>query len=144
MSSSNTLQLVNERRWRRGFANLLRKENGMWWGTRRWWVQSLVWLLTLNGFIAFLIWLVPVLDPGGETVSPSEGLEVFMVFLGFFGAIGVMVLTQGAIVGEKRSGTVAWILSNPVSRSAFILSKLIGNAMGILAIHSSTNAMRVR
>lgn len=92
-----------------------------------------LWLLILNGFIAFILWLVPVLNPG-EAPSPSEGLEVFMMFLGFFGAIGVMVLTQGAIVGEKRSGTAAWILSNPVARSAFILSKLIGNAMGILAI----------
>jgi ABC-2 type transport system permease protein len=37
-------------------------------------------------------------------------------------------------VREKQTGTAAWILSNPVSRAAFVLSKLIAHAVGILAI----------
>jgi ABC-2 type transport system permease protein len=44
----------------------------------------------------------------------------------------VITITQGSIIGEKQSGTAAWILSGPVSRAAFILSKLIGNAIGFL------------
>jgi ABC-2 type transport system permease protein len=37
-----------------------------------------------------------------------------------------------AIVGEKRSGTASWVLSKPVSRTAFMLSKLVPNAVGVV------------
>jgi ABC-2 type transport system permease protein len=134
MSSSNSLQLVNERGWRNGFTNLLRKENNRWWGTRTWWVQSLIWLLLLNGSIAFLLW-GPSLGPKAHSQSVlgySEGLLFFMSVKGVFVAIGVIILMQGVIINEKQLGTAAWILSKPVSRSAFILSKLAANAIGIL------------
>ena len=48
------------------------------------------------------------------------------------GAIGGVILVQGALVGEKRSGTAAWVLSKPISRPAFFLAKLIANAIGTL------------
>ncbi|HEU5088799.1 MAG TPA: hypothetical protein VFT99_15195, partial [Roseiflexaceae bacterium] len=48
------LQAVNERGWRRGFANLLRNENRMWWGTRKWLVHLLLWLVVLNGLILLI------------------------------------------------------------------------------------------
>ena len=60
MSSGKTLQPVVEHGWRSGFANLLRKENSLWWGTRKWWVQTLVWLFISNGIIAFILWGHPV------------------------------------------------------------------------------------
>jgi len=41
---------------------------------------------------------------------------------------------QSAIVGEKNSGTAAWIMTNPVSRGAFILAKLVANGFAILTI----------
>ena len=53
MASDSTLQLVTERGWRSGLANLMRQENGRWWRARRWWVQSLVWLGVLNGILFF-------------------------------------------------------------------------------------------
>ena len=46
----------------------------------------------------------------------------------------VIVITQGAIIGEKQSGTAAWIMSAPVSRSAFILAKLVANALGFFVV----------
>jgi ABC-2 type transport system permease protein len=45
-------------------------------------------------------------------------------------AVGVIVTTQGAIVGEKHRGTAAWILSKPVTRTSFLLSKLTAYAIG--------------
>jgi ABC-2 type transport system permease protein len=36
------------------------------------------------------------------------------------------------VVGEKRNGTAAWVLSKPASRPAFIVAKLIPNALGVL------------
>jgi ABC-2 type transport system permease protein len=45
----------------------------------------------------------------------------------------VVIIMQGVVVGEKRGGTAAWVLSKPVTRPAFILSKVIANSLGVLA-----------
>ena len=129
MSSTSALQQATDRGWRSGFANLLRKENSLWWGTRKWWVQSLIWLVIVNGILAIILW-------ADSTDSPPalEAVEPFIMIHGSMTAVGVMVLAQSAMVGEKRSGTAAWIMTNPVSRSAFLLSKLVGNAVGIFAV----------
>jgi len=101
--------------------------------TGRWWMQSLLWLLIANGFLAIVLWVLPVVDP--EQVSDGVGnfgLVTFVQMMSNLPLFAVIVITQGAIIGEKQSGTAAWILSAPVSRSGFILSKLISNAIGFL------------
>jgi ABC-2 type transport system permease protein len=144
MASNSTLQLVNERGWRSGFANLMRQENGRWWRTRRWWVQSLVWLVALNGIVVFALWIAPMIGSGEAEAgdvqarwkfneeASAEVFALMLQFMGIFPVFGVLVMAQGAIVGEKQAGTAAWILSGPVSRAAFILSKLVANAIGFL------------
>jgi ABC-2 type transport system permease protein len=134
MSHSETIQLVNESGGFRGFANLLRKENSLWWGTRKWWSQILIWLLISNGLIALIVWVIPAFDSTMSIPPASETMKVFLMTHGAFATIGVMILSQSAIVEEKRSGTAQWILSNPVSRSAFVLSKFLGNALAIMVI----------
>lgn len=57
---------------------------------------------------------------------------ILNIFLGMAPPVGIAILMMGAIVEEKRSGTAAWILSKPISRTAFVLSKLIGNGIGVL------------
>ncbi len=37
------------------------------------------------------------------------------------------------ILGERLSGTAAWVLSKPLRRPAFILAKLIAHGLGLLA-----------
>ena len=129
MASASVLQPVRERGWRQGFANLLRKENGEWWHTRRWWLQSLLWLLIINGILAVGIWVVPIFEPA-EAVGTMENLGIFIQLMAWFPMFAVIVIIQGAVIGEKQSGTAAWIMSAPVSRSAFILAKLVANAIG--------------
>jgi ABC-2 type transport system permease protein len=131
MANEQALQMVAERGWRRGFANLLRQENAQWWRTRRWWVQSLFWLALINGSLGILLWIAPLLYPDAA-VGLSKKLELFTRALGWWPMFAVITITQGSIIGEKQSGTAAWILSGPVSRAAFVLSKLIGNAIGFL------------
>ena len=131
MASANNIQLLDERGWRQGFANLFHKESGAWWRTRRWWVQSLLWLLIVNGILAIGLWVVPVVAPE-EAGDVVENLGMFVELMALFPMYAVIVITQGAIIGEKQSGTAAWILSAPVSRSGFILSKLFANAIGFL------------
>ncbi len=131
MSNINTLRMVEERGWRQGFANLLHKENGEWWHTRRWWTQSLLWLLIINGILAIGLWVVPVMDPE-EVLDVTEKTGTFLQLMTFFPMFAVIIITQGAIIGEKQSGTAAWVLSAPVSRSAFVLAKLVANGLGFL------------
>ncbi|NLF11430.1 MAG: ABC transporter permease [Anaerolineaceae bacterium] len=127
MSSGNSvMQLETGTGWTRGLNNLLRGELGRWFGTRQWWVQVLIWAAVANG--------IPLMAVLGA--PDSAGMELpmlFNVFLGIGAPIGVCILMQDAIVGEKQSGTAAWVLSKPVSRLAFLTSKLVGNGLGIAA-----------
>jgi len=131
MVSAGVLQPVQESGWRRGFANLLRKENGEWWHTRRWWTQSLIWLLIVNGILALGVWVLPTVAPE-EEIDTIDNLGIFVQVMAQFPMFAVIVITQGALIGEKQSGTAAWIMSAPVSRGAFILAKLVANALGFL------------
>ncbi len=130
MSGSSAFVLVEESGWRAGLRNLFRAEFQSWWRTRKWWVQSLIWIGAID-FILLTVVLVSRSDPAAAMPS-SELLVLFSVFGGLFPTIGVNILMQGAVVGEKQSGTAAWILSKPVSRSSFILAKLFGNALGVV------------
>ncbi len=135
MASNEVFQRVDEHGWRAGFANLLRKENRDWWGTRQWLVQAIIWAAILNGILATVL-LAPA--KGTEAVSSGDkavlGLTVFFAVAGIALSIGAIIIGQDEILDEKRSGTVAWILSKPVSRVAFILGKLVSNAVSILVI----------
>jgi ABC-2 type transport system permease protein len=134
MVNDQTLKPVMERGWVSGFANLLRKENSLWWQTRRWWIQIVVWLLISNGLIGFILWAVPAFDPSESVPAAGEMLSIFINMHATFAMIGAMVLSQGLIVNEKKFGTAAWVLSNPVSRAALILSKLVGQGLALLVI----------
>jgi len=140
-----------------GFANLWRKENGTWWCTRRWWMQSLIWFLVLNGLLATVLW-APWLQPAPtneaqKTASEFTSLEqapdvlsgiiqdkatagvfVFMLMSGIALPIAAVITAQDVIIAEKQSGTAAWVLSKPVSRPAFILAKLLAHGLAFLAI----------
>lgn len=124
----SALHPVVARGWRAGFANLLRRESGVWWGTRKGLVHLLLWLTVLSGF-----GLLGALsqESGQVLTAASRVLKTVTVFFGFgtFAAVaGVVISAQGALIEEKQLGTAAWILSKPVSRSAVILSKLIAYA----------------
>jgi ABC-2 type transport system permease protein len=130
--------------WLAGSGNMIGKELGEWFGTRRWLSQLLIWLTIINGFLAFLLFGLPAL----ETIMPDiqaaqenilSGLppEIGSVMMFFsiavrIGTMGAIVLTQDEVIQEKQSGTVAWILSKPAARSAFILTKLLSNTIGVL------------
>lgn len=119
--------------WLSGFGNMLRMENGKWWGTRHWLTQALYWLLAVNGIVAMPLIVAPMMDPGA-TVSVMSGLDIFMPIMAGVTAFGVVIAMQSSIIGEKQSGTAAWVLSSPITRSAFILSKLVANALGLLFV----------
>jgi len=116
--------------WRGGLANLVRKELGQWWGTRMWWIQTLIWVVLLNG-VATVVMLEGAGMPAGEVVT--EAVQTFLLMGAITIGIGVVLTIQGAVVGEKELGTAAWVMSKPVSRASFVLAKLIGYSVGFLA-----------
>ncbi|MBM3121774.1 MAG: hypothetical protein FJZ97_06270 [Chloroflexi bacterium] len=123
MSASASLLVPSRSRgWRTGLGNLLSKELAGWWRTRRWWVQCLVALLLLNGIMA--------LNMKGS--DPSNAGLNFLISAGLSAPIAAMVLASDSIFGERHSGTAAWVLSKPMRRQAFILSKVVAHGLGML------------
>jgi hypothetical protein len=59
MSANLEFQPVKEWHSLRGFANLFRKENRAWWGTRRWWMNALLWSGGLGGLVSMMLFILP-------------------------------------------------------------------------------------
>ncbi len=143
MASNLTLNPTTNHHWFNGFGNIFSEVNHKWWGTKHWLIQTLIWMVIINGMLAMIVLPKPKFDPSQPPPSEAElaemkagvadtGIGLFIVFAGMFGACGAVVLAQDALIGEKRSGTAAWVLSKPVSRTAFFLAKLTADAIGIL------------
>jgi ABC-2 type transport system permease protein len=129
-TANSQFQMVQERGWQRGLSNLLRGELSSWFRSARWLKHFVVWLLIVNAFMVIFVYAASESAAAGEEGPPL--LFMYGIFGGMFVAIGAMIIVQGAIVGEKRSGTAAWVLSKPVTRTAFVVSRLIGNTVGVL------------
>src|SRR4030066_732137 len=144
MASNVALHPTRNHRWFSGFGNIFSKENHLWWDTRKWLIQVAIWLVLINGVVLFISVIFPNLPKTKEelqTLSASEaaavkaeiakqGLNMFFVFSGLIAGAGVVVFAQDALIGEKRSGTAAWMLSKPVSRTAFLLGKRAADGIG--------------
>ena len=61
-----------------------------------------------------------------------EPIFMYGIFGGMFVAFGVMIIMQRVLIAEKNSGTAAWVLSKPVTRTAFVVSRLVVNSLAIL------------
>ena len=125
MSGNRDFEMVSERGWRRGFNNLLNNELSRWWKTRMWWMQCLIWV----GMIGFMLGAVMF---GSPDFNLTDSVMFYTIFGGMFPAIAVIIIMQGVLVGEKKDGTAAWVMSKPAARPAFILSKLLANSLGVL------------
>jgi ABC-2 type transport system permease protein len=123
--TTNTSQLnrTSERNWSAGLGNLSRMETAKWVKTRQGVIHLGLWMLIINGLMAIIISTAGEELEAGQTIV-SASIDPFIGITSWFTAIGVSVIAMGAIVGEKRSGVAAWILSAPVSRTAYFTSKL--------------------
>ena len=140
-AGNEVFQRVAERGWSRGLGNLWQGEFSQWFRSSRWLKHLALWLVLVN--LMMLIMAITsreVREEGGEL---PEFLFFFGIFGGMFVAFGVMIIMQRTIVGEKREGTAAWVLSKPVTRSAFVVSRLLGNTLGILVTSTLIPAVLV-
>lgn len=128
MTSNLALTPVKDHGWMNGFVNLLRKENHSWWGTRAWFLQTLIWIALIDGVTYSEA--SSARAGGSQSMTP---LGYFFLFAGLFPVIGVIILGQEALFEERKAGTAAWVLTKPVSRAAFLFSKLGAYALRMLA-----------
>lgn len=125
MAGNSEFQLVQARGWTGGLNALMKLEFGRWFGTRLWLWQALIWTLISGGVLAGVLFS----EPGAPT---SDALMIYGIMGGMMPAIAVVIIMQDVLVGEKESGTAAWVLSKPASRTAFVLSKWAAAMVGVL------------
>jgi len=152
MTANLEFQKVSESaRWR-GFSNLFHKENRSWWGTRRWWINILLWPAMICGVLGLALFVFPTVlqavdDPGiaalgGPVPFALEiGRTIFFELGTMAFAIGAIILCQDLIVEEKNSGVTEWLLSKPVTRRAYLLSKLAANLISLLVLTIAVPSM---
>lgn len=114
-----------------GLGNLVSKEFGRWWTTRRWLIHALLWLTLIDG-ISSIVMAFP--DGMGTDEHLVESVYTFFGLGVIALGIGIVVSVQGSIIGEKELGTAAWIMSKPVSRASFVLAKLVAETASFLIV----------
>jgi len=141
MASNLALTAVKDRRMLNGFGNYFRMNSFKWWGTSHWLKQFVIWFLIVNGpwVASIIVKIIASLAGDAQQTQATGGdsagqvLMMFFAMGALFTAIGVVVQAQNAFIQGRESGTIAWVLSKPVSRPAFILAKLAADSLGILA-----------
>ena len=122
------MEHVTSRGFLSGLGNLVRMESGRWIGTHRWLTNSLIYLSLFQS----LIFLVVLSSP--YKYYPGIGLNQLVQLAQFIVPIGVVVMLQNEVIKEKELGTMAWLLTNPVTRSSVIVAKYIVNIPCVLAV----------
>jgi ABC-type transport system involved in multi-copper enzyme maturation permease subunit len=126
MSTNETLLVQRRTRgWRMGLGSMLSKELAAWWKTRRGWVQCLVALVVLNGGLALN------LNSNKGPNAVQNATMALIITAGLWVPLAAVSLAQDAILGEKHSGTAAWVLSKPLRRPAYVLAKLMADGLGM-------------
>ncbi|MBA2679609.1 MAG: ABC transporter permease subunit [Ktedonobacteraceae bacterium] len=115
-----TLQPVQAAGWRSGLANLWRKESQHWQQTWLW--QAVIWASLLSGFTAIAGFASHRPALPASPASPGILMLMFLFFI-LFTSFGTVIMVHSKLLDEQQSGTMAWILSKPVTRAAFLLSK---------------------
>jgi len=158
MTTDNEITASDDYGQMAGFRNMMRKENARWWSLKSLVFQMVVWLVVLNALVAILLFIVPAIDnnaasqqaantSGGSVPAPSaaavsdakmkvanSGMGMFFQLAGFAVFIGAVIFGHDTLLKERESGTAAWLLSKPISRKAFVLSKVSAVVIGVLVI----------
>lgn len=144
MENTIRARKVNDRGWLVGFGNLFQASSAGFWHSKKWIIQALVWLIILNAVLT-KIWstptdIIPELLVGYKASFSIEllvqnplGLALmnFFLFAGILPAVAAVIAGQDALIGERQSGTAAWVLSKPISRTAYIFSKMAASTVGL-------------
>jgi len=118
-----------------GFGNQLRREVASWSGSGRWWRRTLVWTGILAGLFALMHWVLPAALPaeaGLPTATIEQTTRQFTELAAIVTAIGVVLMTQGILLDDRRNGVLEWLLSKPLTRPALIGARAVGQGIGLV------------
>ncbi len=111
MTIEEELTKIEEKNWFAGFWNLIKVELG---GIKSLLLMTLLWVGVIDGILL----MTGISEPEFELV-----MALYPLVAGFFPPIAVILISMTTIVEEKKFGTIAWILSKPVSRTTYIMAK---------------------
>ncbi len=106
-----------------GLGGLLRGELTRWYW-RRILLHTAVWTLLVTGIAWYLTTKVSDVDWRGFDLL----IHIWWLVL----PLGSIAIAQNALIEERQTDTLSWIVSKPVSRPAFILSKVVSDSIGII------------
>lgn len=96
-----------------------------------------IWTALANGLVIILWISIPGLTANSKTdpaIIQSVMTGVFFIAGGLAIALGSIIRGHDSILKERESGTASWIISKPVSRSSFVMAKMLANCIGMLLI----------
>ena len=133
-----------------GFRALLRKEVLEQWRTTRLPLVVVVFLLVGLSSPLLARFTPEILKAVGgnqfqislPTPTAADAYDQLAKNVGEFGALIAVLLAMGSVATEKERGTAAFILVKPVSRAAFLVSKLVAIAatLGIATVIAGAGA----
>lgn len=111
-----------------GLGNLISMETGRWIQSHRWLTNVLIYLSTFQFFI------IANITGNSYLLRPQLGIQQLIGLVPIFVPIAVVVLLQNEVIKERELGTMAWVLTSPVSRSTFIVAKYLVNILWALTL----------
>lgn len=123
----DNLQPVKDAGEMQGLSNLMRTVFASWKRSYTWYLQMLIMIFFINAVVMF----ATLGEPGPEGGGIEDSMSLLNIMLGIWPTLSIIVMVQGAIVGEIETGTASWILSKPVTRTAFLTSKLLTSAINV-------------
>ncbi len=131
--------LETENGWLAGFRNMFANENVQWWRTGKWLTHLIVWFILLDVLIIANLYILPVVFSQEPRINSTEKIVqqatgMFFTLAGLYLPAGIVILVHDSIIRERELGTMAWIMSKPVSRPSFVLSKMAANVIAIMII----------
>ena len=110
-----------------GTGGLLRGELARWLGRR-----GLVHLIVWTALIQTVLYVDTVF--GTEMWSDWRGFDLLVQLWWICVPLAAIGVAQNALVEERHDDTAPWVLSKPVSRSAYVIAKILGTTIGIVTI----------
>ncbi|MBD3406624.1 MAG: ABC transporter permease subunit [Candidatus Lokiarchaeota archaeon] len=123
-----TIERTNTELWYSGLGNLIHRDLFLERGGKFWIQQTSIWTLMTSG-IAMLLLMLPeeIISQAGPRFEIAYAMFFFTT--SFIVSLFLPVILQGAIIDEAERGVTSWILSKPVSRSAYIMGKLLASSL---------------
>jgi ABC-type transport system involved in multi-copper enzyme maturation permease subunit len=110
-----------------GLGGVARGEVTRWFGRR-----GLVHLIAWTVVIQWFLYVDTVHD--SDAAADWRGFDLLVHLLWIGVPLTSIAIAQNALVEERRDDTAPWVLSKPVSRSAYVIGKILGTTIGIVAI----------